>query len=198
MKVSKLTLLAALMLFGSSACLNAGNGEGEACERQGRGGKGGHEGMERGRRSVHGRMMKNLDLTEDQKEQMKGLHEKNKEQGKELGKAVGEAQKALRAAAEGDDINEAKIRELSKNLADAMAAMTIHKVQMKKDVDAILTDEQKVKMEEKKAEMKKKREERRAKMKERMEKRKGKKDCDGNNDRRKRDCDGDHDEKHGK
>ena len=182
MKVSQLTLMAALMLFGASVCINAGEGEKRERKEKGHMFGGGREGMKCGHRGRHGRMMKELDLTEEQKEQMKTIHEKNKQQRKELGKAVGEAQKALRDAAEGDDINEAEIRELSKTLADSMAAMTIFKVQMKKEIDAILTDEQKVKMKEKRNEMKKKRDERRAQMKERMGKGKRKRDCDGKHD----------------
>lgn len=183
MKVKTITLLAASMLFAATATLNAQDGEGK--ERKGRGDKGGRmfgggrEGMERGQRGGLGMMMKDLNLTDEQKEKMKGVHESNSEKMKELGKAMAEAQKSLREASEGDTIDEAKIREICKTVADNMAEMAILRAKMKKEVDAILTDEQKAKMEEKKAEMKTKMEERRKQMQERMGKRKEKKEGEG-------------------
>lgn len=186
MKATKLTLLAASMLLMATATIYAGDCEGESCNRKG--GEKGHRKGERGRkmsRKGHGghkMMLKGLDLTEDQKEQMKSIREKYGDQMKEAHKAFGEAQKALREAASGDDINEATIRELSKNVADNMAEMAIMKAGIHKEIQALLTDEQKLQVEEKRAQMKKRREQRKEKRKERMGKRKGKRDCDENNE----------------
>jgi periplasmic protein CpxP/Spy len=175
MKATKLTLLVASMLLAATTTLYAGCTEGESCTGKGEKGKGrqqcgerGRGGMERGKRCGAGRMMmmKDLNLTEDQKEQMKAIREKSKEQMKEVHKALGDAHKALREAAASEDIDEAKISELSKSLADNMAEAAILKASIHKEMQALLTDEQKAKCEEKRAEMKKRMEERKNQRKE--------------------------------
>ena len=153
MKGTTTVLAAAMMIFAGTLFAD--------CEKDGecdkKDGKKGHSSMRGGMRGGKGceMMMKALNLTDDQKTQMKTIHETNSKKMQEAGKAVGEARKALMEAASSEDVSESTVRTLSSQLADAIAVMALNKAQMMKDVKAILTNEQKVKFDKKRAEMKK-------------------------------------------
>ena len=165
MRSMKMVLLVAALMLSGSIFAEEGSEKGEkrgACGKRG-GFQRGHHG--RGNRA--GMICKFLGLTEEQIEQAKEIREANAEKMKKLAEAMREAQKAIREASHADDIDEAAIRDLASNAADAMAEMAILRAEMKQSFQAILTDEQKAKIEEKKAEMK----ERFEKMKERFKER---------------------------
>ncbi len=144
MKRTKMVLVTAGMIFAGSLFAQE-----PACKKDVKGEKKGRNGMR------CEKMMKDLNLTEDQKVQMKTLHENNRKKMEEAMKAVGEARKALMEATEGEEISESEVKTLSSQLADAIAVMTLRKANMMKEVKAILTDEQKEQFEKKHAEMKK-------------------------------------------
>jgi Spy/CpxP family protein refolding chaperone len=148
-------------------------------EKRGRGERGEHRGhkmqrasKERGRSfGKHGRqrgqlMEKILKLSEEQQKQIKALKAKNREQMQGVMRSVGDAQKALRDAGSADTLDEAKIRELSKVLADRIAESVIARGKMMKEIKALLTEDQKAKLVAKKAEWEK----RKAAMKSKREK----------------------------
>ena len=180
MKKAKLTTMAVSLLFAGT--LLAGNCS--DCNEKGnakKGCEGDRKGMFGGDRGKRGggprRMMENLNLTEEQKTQMKEIHEKYKEQMKGLGESVREAREALRTAAQAQDIDENTIRELSRTVADKMAEFAILRAKIKKESDSILTEEQKATIEKRKSEMESKREEMRKKCQKRIGKCKQRK-CD--------------------
>ena len=107
-----------------------------------------------GRRNMQrGQMLgKMLNLTEEQQAQVKVLKEKNSAQVKASHQALRDAHKALREASQAETIDEAKIRQLSKNLADNMADAAIARSKGMKAFKALLTKEQQAKLAAKKAE----------------------------------------------
>jgi len=148
MKATKMVLLAVMMVFtGTVFAHGAGCDKGEKGCSDKKGMKGDKCEM----------MMKALDLDENQKTQIKAIHEANMKKMQGGIKAMIAARKALMEAGESDNVNEATIKDLSKKVADSMAAMVLNRSKMKKEVKALLTDEQKKKFDkihsEKKARM---------------------------------------------
>jgi len=135
-----------------------GEGRGEGFQHHGRKGKNagqGHRrgGQQSGRRMQRGQMMgKMLNLTEKQQAQVKALREKNSEQMKASHQALRDAHKALREASQAEKIDETKIRQLSKILADKMADAALARAKGMKEFKALLTKEQLAKLAAKKAE----------------------------------------------
>lgn len=174
MKSIKMILMVTVAVFITGSLI----GEDEAEKKERRGPRGGqHKGMgERRERLRKGRgdMLKDLGLSEEQQAKMKELREVNGENMKKLAEAAKEAHKALKEASMKDEIDEEGIRALARNAGDAMGEMTILKAKMKKEFEALLTDEQKAKLDEKKTEMKERMEKMKEKCKQGKEKEKGK------------------------
>jgi len=148
MRTARMILLAVMMVF--TGTLFA---DGAGCKKGGQGCSGecsGGKGMKSGKM----KMLKALDLDDNQKAQIKDLREANMKKMKEARAAMCEARKALMEAADSEDVNEETIKELSAKVADSVAVMALNKAQMKKDVKALLTDEQKEKFEKLHSEMK--------------------------------------------
>ena len=140
---------------GQSQYGNRKRGEGHHGRRDNDSGKGRRRGEQQsGKRNMQrGQMMgKMLNLTEAQQTQVKALREKNREQLKASHQALRDAHKALREAAQAETIDEAKIRQLSKDLADKMANAAIARAKGMKEFKALLTEEQQAKLAAKKAE----------------------------------------------
>ena len=114
-------------------------------------------------------LMKELNLTDEQRTAIKDLHEKNVKKMEAAREAVAEARKKLRDIATSKDVNEAAIKTTSSELADAMAAMALNKSNMVKEVKALLKPEQQEKFEKKMTEMKKRMQERMQEMRKKME-----------------------------
>ncbi len=139
-----------------------GEGRGAEFKHHGRRGNNAEKGRRRGeyqagkRHMQRGQMMgKMLNLTKEQQTQAKALREKNCEQMKASQQALRDAHKALIEAAQAEKIDEAKIRQLSKALADKMADAAIARAKGMKEFKALLTKEQLAKLADKKAEFEK-------------------------------------------
>ena len=162
------TVLASVVGFGSAAVMAQGGGDGE---RQWKQHSGEHKGGKHGKRGGrHGggkhsmnRMGGKLNLTDDQKAQMKTLRE-----GQKAGKqALREQMQQLRQDMQNLDPNDATaVAALAARKGELSQQMFTAKSQSRLAFEAILTPEQKAKMAEMKAERKAKRSER---MQKRME-----------------------------
>ena len=93
-----------------------------------------------------------LELTDEQRTEIKGIFEDSKEDREALRAAVQEGMKALHEAAE--DGTEAEIIAAGKELGDALTNQALQKSATMKAVKAVLTDEQVAQLDEIKAEMK--------------------------------------------
>ena len=122
---------------------------------QGRpGGFGGHPGMGQGDigQFILGRMGDKLELTDEQRTEIKGIFEDSKEDREALRTAVQEGMKALHEATE--DGTEAEIIAAGQALGDALTNQALEKSATMKAVKAVLTDEQVAQLDEIKAGMK--------------------------------------------
>ncbi|MBN1865254.1 MAG: Spy/CpxP family protein refolding chaperone [Victivallales bacterium] len=173
MKTKGIMLLAASLLLVVGLGLSAGEegtaeGFGKKLSGQGEKMRGGPEGH--GSRQI----MEELNLTEEQREQMKIIHEDYVDQMNAVGEAASAAREAFEDVLDADDLDEDKIRELSKAAAEKNADMLVLRAKMMKELDSVLTPEQKKIADEKKAEFKEKRQARREEMKQRMQEHKEK------------------------
>jgi Spy/CpxP family protein refolding chaperone len=112
------------------------------------------------------RMFRQLNLEDHQREEIRTVFEQESGLLRELRQSVFEARKALQetALADGD------VMTAATTLAGAEAEMARAQARLHKHLDAVLTAEQKAKLEELRAEAEKLREERLVRRKERMQK----------------------------
>jgi Spy/CpxP family protein refolding chaperone len=102
------------------------------------------------------RLVRRLDLTDEQVEQIKETIKANREKIQTAQKAVAEARKALNeTVAKGAD--EAAIRDAATAVGKALGDAAVLRVNTKAAVEKILTDEQRTKLEELREEMKERR-----------------------------------------
>ena len=129
------------------------------------------EGHGRGHRGPGGdmRVLSQLDLSDAQRDSLRAIFEEMRATGNM--KRVAESRKALNDAVEAlaDD---GEIKDLAFQLGEAEGAAAIERKQMQQKIEDVLTDDQRQKLSEKKAERKAKIEESRKRMEERFERRK--------------------------
>ncbi len=130
--------------------------------QRGPGGPGG-PGMRRGAGGP-GMMLRQLDLTEAQRAQVKSIMDAHKTEVEGIGTKMREARKGLQAAMETIPVNEEAIREATAALAAVQAEANVHRANVRAEVFSILTDEQKAKA----AQLKASAEARRAAMRDRV------------------------------
>ena len=125
---------------------------GQGGPEQGRGGFRGHPGMG-GDMVGHllGRLADKLELTEEQRAEVKAIVEGTQPEAEEARKAVREAMKALHEATTKG--TEAEIIAAGKAVGDAFTEQALLRAAIMKQVKEILTDEQLAQFEELKAEM---------------------------------------------
>lgn len=155
MNITKMLMLMGVVMGVSTGSLSAdcgGCGDKGGAKR----GEAREKGKKGGERRGSGKMMKELGLSDEQKEQMKAIGKKNHESIKNLMKKMQEARKKMQEASRNENIDEAAIRAISKEVADTMTDITIAKSKMHKEMQAIMTDEQKAKAKELRAKMKEK------------------------------------------
>lgn len=99
-----------------------------------------------------GRIGNKLDLTEEQRAEIKIIMAECKDDREATQDTVREAMKALHEAAETGE--EEAVADAAKTLADAFAQKALMMAETKKDIQAVLTDEQTAQLEELKSEMK--------------------------------------------
>lgn len=106
-----------------------------------------------------GRMAEKLELTDDQKTQIKAIVEANKDNVEESRQAIQEAMKALHQASEGGV--EAEVIAAGKALGDAFTEQALQRANIAKQIKEVLTDEELAQLEEMKAGMKERMQQRR-------------------------------------
>jgi Spy/CpxP family protein refolding chaperone len=89
-----------------------------------------------------------LDLSDDQKAQLKTIAESHRDEFRTAGQKVGEAREAMRALVDGDSINESAIRAKSAEIAAAEADMLILNAKLRQESMQVLTSEQLAKLKE--------------------------------------------------
>jgi Spy/CpxP family protein refolding chaperone len=94
-----------------------------------------------------GLMLRQLDLTEEQQEKIKSIHETNQKAMQEAREAVQKAMQALRQAVE-DEGDEETVNTAAAAVGKAMGQRAIMRIKSQKAVKAVLTEEQLKKMEE--------------------------------------------------
>lgn len=117
-------------------------------------GKGGHRG---GRGGMRGMMFRGIDLTEDQKAKMKTINESFRERTKSLHQELRAKRQELRQASESGTFNEALATQKLTETAGLQAKLMGERFKMRQEMQAVLTAEQKVQIEQKRAEAKAKR-----------------------------------------
>ena len=111
------------------------------------GGLGG-PGMRRGGPMGFGPGFHELDLTDDQKAQLKTIADSHRAEFEAAGTKIGTARQGMRALVEGDSINEGAIRAKSAEIAAAEADLMILNAKVRQESMQVLTSEQLQKMKE--------------------------------------------------
>jgi len=111
------------------------------------GGPGG-PGMRRGGPMGFGPGFHELDLTDDQKAQLKTIADSHRAEFEAAGTKIGTAREGMRALVEGDSINEGAIRAKSAEIAAAVADLMILNLKVRQESMQVLTSEQLQKMKE--------------------------------------------------
>ena len=139
-------------------------------QKDGKRGKRGHFGkMKRG---GHGMMFRGLDLTDEQKAQMKAIRQASRETIKPIRQQLKANRQKLQTLSESGTFDEAQVQAIAAQQGALSAQMIVEKQKVKSQMLAILTPEQKAKAAELKAQFQQKRQEWKQK---RMERRNAKK-----------------------
>jgi len=136
--------VAALMLAGAAPLL--GQDQPQQPQRQRRAGPG-VDGP-RGMRGGPGMEFRGLDLTDDQRAQLRKIREARQPEFKAAGEKLGTARQGMRALIEADTINESAIRSKSQEVAAAEAEVAILNAKVRAESMQILTSEQQQKLKE--------------------------------------------------
>jgi periplasmic protein CpxP/Spy len=89
-----------------------------------------------------------LDLTDDQKAQLKSIADSHRAEFEAAGQKIGAARQGMRSLVEGDAINESAIRAKSAEIAAAEADLMILNAKVRQESLQVLTSEQLQKMKE--------------------------------------------------
>jgi Spy/CpxP family protein refolding chaperone len=143
-------VLAVTLLAGAAASVTAQPPAGEPGQRMGRGPGGGGMGGP-GRLGFPG--LRQLDLTEAQREQVRNIHQSHREEGRQIAERTRAAQRELNLASEGTVVNESDIRTKANALAAAIADGTIHRAKVNAEIYNVLTAEQQQKLRELRTQM---------------------------------------------
>ncbi|MEA2204157.1 MAG: motif family protein [Blastocatellia bacterium] len=127
-------------------------GEGQRKGRREGKGRGGHFG---GRE--HGMMLAGVNLTDDQKAKMKSIRESFRARTQSLHQQLRAKRQELRQAGEGGTFNEALATQKLQENAGLQAKIMAEQFNMRQQMLAVLTPEQKTQLEQKRAEFKAKR-----------------------------------------
>jgi protein CpxP len=97
--------------------------------------------------------LRELDLTDAQKEQIKTIHESHRTEVEQIAQRTRDAQRAIDQAANGNSVDEATIRSHSTTLAAAIADGAILRGKVNAEIFSVLTAEQQQKLNEFRAQM---------------------------------------------
>ena len=135
---------------------------------------GGGFGMHRGRRDfgrmAHRRALRQIDLSDQQRAQLKEILEAEREGMWEQRQALAERRRALHEAVR-SGAEEWELREMATELGLATGDLAVKQAAVHGQIEAILTDEQRQRLGELRTEMQERQEERRGWMHERMKER---------------------------
>jgi periplasmic protein CpxP/Spy len=115
------------------------------------------------------RMLRELDLSDDQRQQVKDVLEKARETG--VQKQLMDSRKALQDAVESDTIDEENLHNLADQVGVAEGNAAVERAHIRQQILQILTDEQRQELESMKAEAKQRMEERRQRFEQRLKER---------------------------
>lgn len=113
----------------------------------------------RGGRGGFGRMFRNLDLTDEQKAKFKQIRQSHSETMKSLHQQIRTEMQALRQANQGATFDEAQVSQKLAQVAPLRAKLMAEEFKIHQEMLAVLTPEQKTKLEQSRAEFKAKRSE---------------------------------------
>lgn len=144
---------AAPMLMAATSAKATVPGQDQPQRRQGPGmggprGPGGGPGMRGGGPLGFGPGFRELDLTDDQKAQLKTIADRHRGELQAAGQKVGAARQSMRALVDGDAINEGAIRAKSAEIAAAEADLMILNAKVRQESMQVLTSEQLAKLKE--------------------------------------------------
>jgi protein CpxP len=97
--------------------------------------------------------LRQLDLSDAQKEQIRNIHESHRDEARQIAERTQAAQRELNVAAEGTVVDEANIRAKANALAAVIADGTIHRAKVNAEIFNVLTSEQQQKLEAFRAQM---------------------------------------------
>ncbi|MCI0486617.1 MAG: Spy/CpxP family protein refolding chaperone [Blastocatellia bacterium] len=112
---------------------------------------------------LSGRFMKQLNLTDDQKAQLKQIHESHRESTLALRKELRAKRQEVRQATQGEFFDEATVQQKLSEAASIEARLMGEQFKVRQESLSVLTVEQKTQLDQLRQEFKSKMEERRAK-----------------------------------
>ena len=118
-----------------------------------------------------GVMLRGLDLSEAQQQQIRQLREQHREQTRPIVERLREARQAREAAMTATPFNEGQIRAAMQQLAVVESDLAVQQARLQADVRAILTPEQVQQLDARRAERDARMNERRERMRQRMQQR---------------------------
>ena len=152
-------ILAAVVITGFSVNIASGHQspqQGQTEGRRGPGGPGGRMGGPGGPGGPGGfglPGLRELDLSDAQKEQIKTIQQSHRDEVQQIGERTRTAQLAIDQAANGSSVNEAAIRAQSTALASAIADGAILRAKVNAEIFNVLTADQQQKLTEFRAQM---------------------------------------------
>lgn len=154
-KITAIILGIAIIAIGGIFVIaqTAQTGEGGTEKRGGKRGAGMHRGMGGGMHGGGGMMFRGLDLTDEQKAQMKAIHEANKGTMQPLMEAMKANRQRMQEATANGAFDEATVTAIANEHGTLSAQMMVARQRVMSQTFAILTPEQKAKA----AEMRQKR-----------------------------------------
>lgn len=120
-------------------------------------------------RGGYGMMLRGIDLTDEQKAQIKSIRQASRETVKPLREQMKANREKLQQLSESGSFDQAQVQTIAAQQGALSAQMIVEKERVKSQVYAVLTTEQKAKAAEMKAQFKQKRAERMQKRAERRE-----------------------------
>lgn len=157
MKKLTVAILSLVLVAMGAMFVFAQDGAANKDGKRGFGKRGGHH------RGGHGMMLRGLDLTDEQKAQVKTIMQSSRESSKPLREQMKANRQKLQTLSDSGNFDQAQVQALADEQGRLTAQMIVEKEKVKSQISAILTAEQKAKAAEMKAQFKQKREERKQK-----------------------------------
>lgn len=164
MKKLTVAILSIILVASGAMFIFAQDGTANKDGKRGFGKRGGHH---RGGGMRGGMMLRGLDLTDEQKAQVKTIMQASKETSKPIREQMKANREKLQTLSDSGNFDQAQVQAIANQQGALSAQMIVEKEKVKSQINALLTPEQKAKAAEMKAQFKQKREERKQKRAER-------------------------------